>query len=382
MLRPKVAVFVLAMAIWVRPTHAQVSQAETSAASQALFDQGRALLDQGKNEQACSLLEESQRIDPASGTQFWLATCYTRLGKLASAWALFIDVASQERAKGSKDREALARDKADEIKARISYVTIQVAEPHAPGLSVVRNGSEVQSAQFGLSIPVDPGAQEIQASAPGYTPFRAVVQVAPESGVNKIIIPVLSPGAEGEVPALGPVPAENTESDPKPEESSDSKRKGVRPLVLLEGVLSAGGGVVSTSFYDPQGYGITAMGAAIAGGVVLGPGFTVDARVRYDHFWFFDSSGNADANAWGLMPQIGWTFTHADPKKHTHLLFGGGFEHFPKSEWVIPAFQFSYTYAPHYFLFGIAADLLTGSKDGVSETDFFLSLRFGVPLFP
>jgi len=67
-------------------------QRQRAAAAEALFQEGRALLMAGKAEQACPKLEDSQRLDPATGTLMALALCHEQEGKLASAWAAFADV--------------------------------------------------------------------------------------------------------------------------------------------------------------------------------------------------------------------------------------------------------------------------------------------------
>jgi hypothetical protein len=82
---------------------ADVSPAD-SAAARSLFDEARALLQAGKAAEACPKLEESQRLDPGMGTMFNLAECYERVGKTASAWTMFLQVASRARAASQADR--------------------------------------------------------------------------------------------------------------------------------------------------------------------------------------------------------------------------------------------------------------------------------------
>src|SRR4051812_10257047 len=72
---------------------AQVSP-EVRSASVALFDEARRLMADGKFAEACPKLEESQRMDPGIGILFNLGDCYEHLGRTASAWISFRDVAS------------------------------------------------------------------------------------------------------------------------------------------------------------------------------------------------------------------------------------------------------------------------------------------------
>src|SRR5882724_4165659 len=91
---------------------ASVANAEERdpAAAQALFDEGRALMKTQRFAEACPKLKESQRLDPGIGTQFRLADCYEQQGKIASAWAAFLEVASLAAASDQKEREKAARD--------------------------------------------------------------------------------------------------------------------------------------------------------------------------------------------------------------------------------------------------------------------------------
>src|SRR3954463_1481227 len=129
------------------------AQERDPAAAQALFDQARELSRQGKFAEACPKLQESNRLDPGIGTQFHLADCYEQSGRIASAWAQFLDVASQARASGQADREKAASKRAEKLEPRLPRLLVNVPEgSKTPGLEIRRNGVIVGSAQWGVPL--------------------------------------------------------------------------------------------------------------------------------------------------------------------------------------------------------------------------------------
>ena len=140
-----------------------------SAAAQALFEQAPTLMAQGRPAEACPKLEESQRLDPGSGTLLNLARCYEQAGRLASAWNQYLEAAAAARSAGNKERESEARKRAEALRPRLPSLLIAVsAEARAiPGLEVLRDGQLVGAPQLGVPIPSDAGEHTLEARAPG-----------------------------------------------------------------------------------------------------------------------------------------------------------------------------------------------------------------------
>jgi hypothetical protein len=152
--------------LWSR---AGSAQQHDPAAAQGLFDQARELSRQGRYAEACPKLLESNRLDPGIGTQFHLADCYEKSGKIAAAWATFLDVASQARAQNQPEREKAAAQRAIQIEPRLPQLTLQVPDSsQRPGLEIQRDGILVGTVQWGTPVPVDPGPHELTLKAPGY----------------------------------------------------------------------------------------------------------------------------------------------------------------------------------------------------------------------
>src|SRR5687767_5825288 len=92
--------------------HVYAASAENAAAAESLFNEGKKLSTQGKWQEACLKFEESQRVDPGIGTLFQLANCHEKVGRTATAWAEFREVAASAKASGQGAREKVARERA------------------------------------------------------------------------------------------------------------------------------------------------------------------------------------------------------------------------------------------------------------------------------
>jgi hypothetical protein len=163
------------------------------AAAQALFDEGRQLMTEGRTAEACPRFEESQRLDSGLGTQYHLADCYESVGRLASAHTLFLEVAAQAEALGQKRREQLARERAEALLPKLPKLRIDVPHAAAKELQIERDGSVVGRPQWGLAVPVDPGVHRVRASAPGYAAWQVEVDIPNEPAIRRLSIPPLEP---------------------------------------------------------------------------------------------------------------------------------------------------------------------------------------------
>ncbi len=188
------------------------ADAGSQAAAEALFRQGRELMQQGRYPEACAKLSESQRLDPGAGTLLNLAACYEKNGQTASAWATYTEAASFAARGGRADWEATARDRAGQLEPTLSTLTIVVPPASdVPGLVIERGGVKVERAQWGLPIPVDPGVHPVGALAPQKQQWSTTVAVGPNAAKATVTIPPLLVEQGGEpqpvaAPA-GPGPA-------------------------------------------------------------------------------------------------------------------------------------------------------------------------------
>lgn len=178
--------------------------------ARALFYEARALMKDGKYQLACPKLEESLRLDHGIGTEFNLADCNEKIGKLATAWSGFLSVAAAAKTQNQGEREKVARDRADLLEPRLPTLVIVVPSTVPPGLEVKRDGAFVAATDFGRAAPVDPGPHRIVVSAPGKKPWEGTVS-ASEGTLVRIAVPSALPDAapaSAELPAIvAPAPA-------------------------------------------------------------------------------------------------------------------------------------------------------------------------------
>lgn len=219
--------------------------APTSAASQtqadALFAEGRDLLEKGKYPEACAKLARSQELAPAVGTLLNVAYCNEQLGKLRSAMDAYLEAERLANLAGETKRAAFAKDRYAAVEPRAPKLIVRVVPPEAPGLEIRRNGTPIAKQDLDHPVAVDPQDYLISASAPGYAAWKGAVIVRGEGAVLTVVVPPL------EATSAAPAAAAAT-----------SSALGVRRIAALGlGVVSAlaigagiGVGLAAKSRYD------------------------------------------------------------------------------------------------------------------------------------
>ena len=210
----------------------------------------------GKLTEACPMLEESQRLDPAVGTEYNLAECDERAGKTASAWALFLDVAATTKAAGQTAREQVARERAAALAPKLVKLLITVPANPPEGLEIRRDGVPVGRTQWGIALPVDPGAHTLAVTAPGYKPYKTSFTLAGEGQTTAMAIPAFEAGEAGEplpdardadgAPARPTAPAHERREDraPAPNEAGLGTQRALAIVAAGVGVVGLGVGSV------------------------------------------------------------------------------------------------------------------------------------------
>jgi len=194
------------------------ASADEADVAEQLFRDGHALLKEHRYSEACPKFAESQQHDPASGTLLALAYCQELGGQLASAQASYTAAAELARAEKQDERQRAASQRAQELTARLSTLTIRVPEAlwSVPGVRVTNNGVEVARSTWGRPVANDGGDFDVQVTAPGRSAWSTRVTLGPERDQRVVDVPALagteSAGSSGPRTAI---PAQSASARPE-----------------------------------------------------------------------------------------------------------------------------------------------------------------------
>lgn len=216
---------------------------------------------QGDCQQAAQRFEESQRLDPASGTLLNLAYCQTQLGKTASAWLAYRQAVALAERTGKPLHAQLAREQGELLQAALPKLRF-VLIGDADRLTLLKLDDEAMAKEsWSLAVPVDPGPHRVLALFDTGASWegRFVAQPGQES-VVEVEVPQAEPAAAMAVVAPPASTAANVGPPAKPLSPPPA------PPAAAEGL---------------SGW-VVGLGLAGAGAVVAGTALFVSARVSYD----------------------------------------------------------------------------------------------------
>jgi hypothetical protein len=217
------------------------------ARADALFREGRALLDAKKYDEACPKLAESQKMEPGSGTLLALAMCHEGQGKTATAHRELLETAALARRNGRQDLAAAAEKRAKAMEPSLTRLVVRLPDDEGASYSVKLDDQPLADDARGKAIVVDPGEHRVVASAQGRVARSYVVRAT--GGTVEIVVDQLdeeekaAPAAAPPKPARAPAPRvtdeELTHASGQPERESGSS--GTTQRVI--GITLIGGGV-------------------------------------------------------------------------------------------------------------------------------------------
>jgi hypothetical protein len=235
----------LAAVLATRPAN---GQAEDQAAARSLFEEARRLLKAGQFADACRKLEAASNLYSSVGVLLNLADCYEKVGRSASAWTEFGEAASVAGRGQRPEQVKEAKRRQSALEPKLTLLSVRVSS-NVPGLQIKRDETKLASGMWGTAVPVDPGAHEIRAEAPGREPWTTTVTVSTPGETKTVDVPELRP-----LPAVAAAPPSRREPEPPSSFAampSDATPAASRSHVLDGSLIGAGAAV------------------AIAGGVLM-----------------------------------------------------------------------------------------------------------------
>jgi hypothetical protein len=218
----------LAVVALVVLASATIARAESPA--EESFQEGRRLLAAGQTDEACASFAKSYDMVASSGTLLNLALCHQTQGKTATAWNEYRAAARLARNQGREDRAAVADQSAQDLESKLARVSITAVEAVA-GLHVATEAGPLGEGGLKVDVPIDPGSHKLTATAPGYLPWTATVEVK-EAEQLTVQIPKLEP--EPVLPALAKL------ADAR---GPEGRRSSVGLYLGAGGVVALGAGV-------------------------------------------------------------------------------------------------------------------------------------------
>jgi len=165
-------------------------EATDKVGAEALFEDGRRLVEAGKYAEARPKFADSQRLDPSPSTLLNLANCLEKLGRTASAWATYKEAGSLASAGGRSDYVETADRHANALSAKLARLIVNV--PHAvDGMVVKRDAAVLEHSEWGTPIPIDAGPHVLIATAPGHASWISTVEIAQDGLEVSVVVPAL-----------------------------------------------------------------------------------------------------------------------------------------------------------------------------------------------
>lgn len=211
--------------------------ADPDTLAERAFQRGRSLMKALRYPEACAAFEQSQRLDPQLGTLFNLANCEVEIGKLASAWKIYRELAKSD---PSAERKVMSRELAAQLEPRLPR--LRLAVPMAPARLVVTIDQLDSTTLIGAEIPVDVGEHTVITIAPGFQKRSDTVAVK-EAKVTELTL-TLTPLNTREVsPEVAGI-----NDTPKPSDTSSNPRRRYGLTAMIGGgTVVAAGLVIGTA---------------------------------------------------------------------------------------------------------------------------------------
>lgn len=188
-----------------------------------LFKQARELVSENKFEEACPYFERSLSLESGLGTRFNLADCWEHIGRTASAWEMFLQVAEEAEGLNQTERSQIATTRAKALVPKLSRLQIKHESTDAQ-VRVSRIGVSVERSDWTKPNAVDPGHYEIRLDLTGGEVWTTAVEVPTKASTVLVTVPHREQ-------AVAPTPVTVVPVAPEVQERATVKRRKLPPPV-------------------------------------------------------------------------------------------------------------------------------------------------------
>lgn len=227
------------------------ARADGPNAAEVLFREGKTLLDNGQLEQACRILEESNRLEPAGGTLLNLASCYERLGRYASAETALNEARRLAEAAGRDDAKSFIEQRLGAVAPNVSLVRVKLGQREPSRTTLEVDNVTVELGGKTVELRLDPGPHELRVETEGLPVWRHKLTLQGAGAVEEVEVEPAAAQAPAPLPLV-----------PEPE------ARPMKPSVALEAGL--------TPFEITGIAGFAVGGGLLLAGSVMG-GLAIDA---------------------------------------------------------------------------------------------------------
>jgi hypothetical protein len=169
---------------------APIASAQNAAEATRLFSEAQALAQSGDWEAACAKFEGSLKAGAGIGTMLYLGDCYEHVSRPSSAFAMYQGAATLAQTRQDA-REATARELAEKIRPRVSWVVLHFHGTRPRGYEVRTDGTLIADADLDAKIPADPGPHMIEARAFDKVAWRGTFRISAEATTETVEVPEL-----------------------------------------------------------------------------------------------------------------------------------------------------------------------------------------------
>ena len=235
---------------------AAAGQPSDPVAARGHLQQGFALKEQGRCNEAIPYFLESIKLDRQPKALLNLADCEEKVGKLGAASTHFIEARDLSHSQGLEPQRAIAEQRLQAIDKRLPRLIVRLAPDAPPGTTVARDGIDLAPISFNSPLPTDVGRHVIVARGRG---FQRSYEISIAEGETKEVVvttvggepfAVIAPNPPGQrtppPPPSGGTASVGLSAAPPPGDSSPGTGQRIAGFSLMG--VGAVGLVVGTIF--------------------------------------------------------------------------------------------------------------------------------------